>query len=74
MENNLFLRPYITALNFVNEPEQKGFLRKNIITDSLPYKVKEALLRFMDELRILLFVLGVKNIRELKETPDLLVR
>ena len=55
MENNLFLRPYISAVSFVNEPEQKGFFRKNIVTDDLPYKVRSALLEigriesFVDE-------------------------
>ena len=44
MENNLLLYPLISILNFVNEPEQKGYFRKNIVTDSLPYKVKVALM------------------------------
>ena len=39
VEHNLLIRPYITALNFVNEPQQKGYFRKNIVTDNLPYKV-----------------------------------
>jgi hypothetical protein len=43
MENNLFLRPWISALSFVNEPDQKGYFRKNIVTDNLPYKVKQPL-------------------------------
>jgi hypothetical protein len=46
MENNLFLRPWISAVHCVNEPDQKGFLRKNIITDNLPYKVKQPLVTF----------------------------
>jgi hypothetical protein len=44
MENNLLLYPLISVLNFVNEPEQKGYFRKNIVTDNLPYKVKVALM------------------------------
>ena len=39
IENNLLLRPLIMALYFVNEQEQKGFFRKNIVTDNLPKKV-----------------------------------
>ena len=35
-------------------------------------KVKHALERFMAELRIMLFILGVKSIEELKSTPNLL--
>jgi hypothetical protein len=44
MENNLFLGPWISAVSFVDEPDQKGFLRNNIITDNLPYKVKQPLI------------------------------
>ena len=39
IENNLLLRPLIMALYFVNEPEQKGFFSKNIVTDNLAKKV-----------------------------------
>ena len=44
VENNLFLRPYITAVYSVNKPEQKGYLSRNIITDGLPYKSHAPLL------------------------------
>jgi len=43
VEHNLLIRPFITSLHFVNEPQQKGYFRKNIVTDNLPYKVKQAL-------------------------------
>lgn len=38
IENNLFLRAYITAFYFVNKPEQKAHVRKNIFAGNLPYK------------------------------------
>lgn len=43
VEHNLLIRPFITSLHFVNEPQQKGYFRKNIVTDNLPYKVKQPL-------------------------------
>jgi hypothetical protein len=43
IEQNLLLRPWITALHNVNEPDQKGVFRRNIVTDNLPYKVAQAL-------------------------------
>ena len=44
VENNLIVQPFITAVNIVNKPEQKGFLSRNIITDNLPTKVHAPLL------------------------------
>jgi len=38
LENNLFIRPYITAVYFVNKPDQPAHLTRNIITDGLPTK------------------------------------
>ncbi len=43
IENNLFLRPWISILHVVNEPAQKGTFRRNILTDNLPYKVAQPL-------------------------------
>ena len=40
VEHNLFLRNLIYACVLVNGPEQKIYFRKNIVCDSLPYKVK----------------------------------
>ena len=38
IENNLFLRAYIVAFYFVNKPEQKAYVRKNVFAGNLPYK------------------------------------
>ena len=43
VENNLFLRPYIMALYFVNKPDQPAYLTGNIICDNLPTKSGAAL-------------------------------
>ena len=40
IEHNLFLRNLIYACVLVNGPEQKITFRKNVVCDSLPYKVK----------------------------------
>ena len=40
IEHNLFLRNLIYACILVNDPEQKISFRKNIVCDSLPYKVR----------------------------------
>jgi hypothetical protein len=44
VENNVLLRSLIMECVFVNEPEEKIRLAKNIITDNVPHKVMVALL------------------------------
>ena len=43
IENNLFLRPWISVMDYVNTPEQNGIFTKNIVTDNLSYKTHAAL-------------------------------
>ena len=43
IENNVLLRSLIQQCIFVNEPEEKIYLRNNIITDNVPHKLLVAL-------------------------------
>jgi hypothetical protein len=43
IEHNLFLRPWISVLHVVNEPDQKGTFRRNVLTDNLPSKTAQPL-------------------------------
>ena len=43
MENNVILEPFVYALNFVNKPDQPGYLKNNVICDNLYRKVREAM-------------------------------